>query len=211
MCHKHFENQFTKYFINIFWEGLCIDKGDNTKSLTGTKSDVNRNSLSLSPFIDSLKKISLTSEFLLFFMCFYSHVYSPRQGQTTQWIQKFYDNRKAFSLCPYVASFRMISSKSDFIHSPRARAENPLGTNFWCQQKALTTLTICCKFQTNLLILILYTFFNVFPHVYCPGTDNPLWTKFWCQQKGLVNLPICCKFQKNTSEVWFYTHFYTCI
>ena len=39
-------------------------------------------------------------------------------------------------LCPYGASFKMISSKSDFIHifndfihvySPRARAENPPG------------------------------------------------------------------------------------
>ena len=47
-------------------------------------------------------------------------------------------------------------------------------------------------------ILILYTFFNVFPHVYSPmaGADNPLWTKSWRQQKSLVTLPICCKFQK---------------
>ena len=32
----------------------------------------------------------------------------------------------------------------------------------------------------SLLILILYTFFNVFAHVYSPGAgaDNPLWTKF---------------------------------
>ena len=45
------------------------------------------------------------------------------------------------TLCPYAASFKMISSKSDFIHifndfihvySPWARAYNPLGTNFWC-------------------------------------------------------------------------------
>ena len=38
------------------------------------------------------------------------------QGQTTPSGQHFDDNRKAFSLCPYVASFKMISSKSDFIH-----------------------------------------------------------------------------------------------
>ena len=86
-----------------------------------------------------LKKISLKSNFLPFFMCFFSHVYSPSQEQTTHWGQKFYDNRKAFSLCPYVASFKLISSKSDFIHifndfihvySPGARVDNPLGTNF---------------------------------------------------------------------------------
>ena len=41
---------------------------------------------------------------------------APGQGQTTSWGQNFDDNRKAFSLCPYVASFKMISSKSDFIH-----------------------------------------------------------------------------------------------
>ena len=60
----------------------------------------------------------------------------PGQGQTTPWGQNFDDNRKAFSLCPYVVSFKMISSKSDFIHifndfiyvySPGARSENP----FW--------------------------------------------------------------------------------
>ena len=47
----------------------------------------------------------------------FPHVYSPRQGQTTYWGQKFDDNRKAFSPYPYVPSFKMISSKSDFIHT----------------------------------------------------------------------------------------------
>ena len=51
----------------------------------------------------------------------------------------FDDKKRAFFLCPYVASFKMISSKSDFIHifndfihvyRPGARAENPLGKNF---------------------------------------------------------------------------------
>ena len=54
--------------------------------------------------------------FQFLYDCVFLHVYSPRQGQTNHWGQKFYDNRKAFSLCPYVASFKMISSKSDFIH-----------------------------------------------------------------------------------------------
>ena len=134
----------------------------------GQNFDVNRNSLSFCPSVVSLKKISQVSDFLPFFMWYFSHVYSPRQGQTTHWGQKFYDNRKAFSLCPYVATFKMITLKSDFIHifndfihvySPGARAENPLGTNFWCQQKTLITLTICCKFQTNLFEFWFYTHF----------------------------------------------------
>ena len=69
----------------------------------------------------------------------FTHVYSPRASADNPWGQTFDDNRKAFSLCLYVAIFKMISSKSDFIHifndflhvySPGARAENPLGTNF---------------------------------------------------------------------------------
>ena len=150
---------------------------------------------------------------------------APGRGLKTHWVQKFYDNRKVFSLCPYVASFKMISSKSDFIHifndfihvySLRARAENPLGTNFWCQQKALITLTICCKFQTNLFEFWFYTHFLFFPYVHSPGTeaDNPLWTKFWCQQKGLVTLPICVCFKKislKSDFIHIFACFYTCI
>ena len=52
--------------------------------------------------------------------------------------QNFDDNRKAFSLCPYVASFKMISSKSDFIHNLRilymsiapGQGQKTLGSNF---------------------------------------------------------------------------------
>ena len=69
----------------------------------------------------------------------------------------------------------------------------------------------------SLWILILYTFFNHFIHVYSPGAkaDKPLESKFWCQQKDLttwticckVFLPICCKFQNDLFEFWFYIHF----
>ena len=135
--------------------------------------------------------------------------------QVTHWPQKFYDNRKAFSLCPYVATFKIISSVSDFIHvfndfihvySPGTRAENPLEINFWSQLKALITSTICCKFQTN---LFQFWFYNIFPHVYSPGAgaDNPLWTKSWCQQKILFTLPTCCRFQKISLKTDFIHNF----
>ena len=52
------------------------------------------------------------------------------QGQTTLCGQNSDVNRKAFSLCPFVASFKKISLKSDFIHvySPGAGPDNPLGS-----------------------------------------------------------------------------------
>ena len=86
---------------------------------------------------------------------------------------------------------------------------NPWGKNFDVNRKLLSFWPFVASLKKSLWIRILYTFFNVFLHVYSPGAeaDNPLWTKFWYQQKGLVTLPICCKFQKNIFEVWFYTYF----
>ena len=56
------------------------------------------------------------------------------------------------------------------LYSPGARAENPLGTNFWCQQKALIISTICYKFQTNVFEFWFYTHFLMFFHMYiAPG------------------------------------------
>ena len=64
---------------------------------------------------------------------------SPGQGQTALCGQNSDVNRKALSLCPFVANFKQISLNSDFIHifnifphvySPRADADNPLWTKF---------------------------------------------------------------------------------
>ena len=64
---------------------------------------------------------------------------APGQGQTAPRGQNFDVNRKALSLYPFVASFKEISLKSDFIHffhdlihiySPRAGAYSPQGTKF---------------------------------------------------------------------------------
>ena len=144
---------------------MYIAPGLEQTTSWGQNLDVNRNSLSLCLYVACLKKL-FEVWFFTFFYVFFSHVYSHRQGQTIHWGQKSYDNRKAFSLCPYVASFKMIASKSDFIHifndfihvySPGARAKNTLGTNFWCQQKALNTSTTCCKFLTNQFQFWFYT------------------------------------------------------
>ena len=61
------------------------------------------------------------------------------QGLTTPWGRNFDFNRNILSLRSFVASFKKISLKSDFIHyfhdfihvySPGAGADNPHGTKF---------------------------------------------------------------------------------
>ena len=144
------------------------------------------------------------------------YVYSRGQGQTIQWGQNFDDDRNAFSLCPYVASFKMISSKSDFYTflmilymyiDPGQGQKSPCGQTFDVNRKPYHFDHLLQVSKKSLWILILYTFFNVFPRVYSlgAGADNHLWTKSWCRQKSLITLPICCKFQKNIFKVWFYT------
>ena len=84
----------------------------------------------------SNKSLSFYTHFLMFF-----HMYiAPGQRQTTLCGQNSDVNRKALSLCPFVASFKKISLKSYFIHifacfytciySPGAGADSPLGSEF---------------------------------------------------------------------------------
>ena len=111
---------------------------------------------------------------------------APGQGQTTPWGQNFDDNKKAFSLCPNVASFKMISSKSDFIHifndfiQLQGKARKPLGDKLLMSTESPYHFNHLLQVSNkSLRILILYTVFNVFPYVYSPGAgaDNPLWTE----------------------------------
>ena len=65
---------------------------------------------------------------------------APGQGQTAPRVQNVDINRKALSLFPFVAMFKEISLKSDFIHfffmisymytAPGQGAYSPQGTQF---------------------------------------------------------------------------------
>ena len=161
----------------------------------GQNFDVNRNLLSLRSFATSFKKISLKSDFIQFFLWFYTcllpwgrgwqplgnkifmsigtschfghllqvskkplwslilykfcfmilYMYiAPGQGQTAPRGQSFDVNRNVLSLHSFVASFKKIFLKSDFIqffhdlihvYIPWAGADSPQGTKFWCQHR----------------------------------------------------------------------------
>ena len=163
-----------------------------------------------------LKK-SHWSPILYIFSNVFVHVYSPRSGADNPLVTKFLRQQKAQITLTICCKFQMISLNSDFIHifvfnyfihvnSPGQT--NPWGQNFDVNEKLLPLRPFVQVSKKSLWILILYTSFNVFPHVYRTGAgaDNPLWKKFWCQQKGIVTLPICCKFKKNIFEVSFYIY-----
>ena len=70
--------------------------------------DANQKPLSLCPFVAALKKIALKSNFIYMytFSSFTIMYIAPGQGQTTLCGQNPDVNRKASSLCPFVASFK---------------------------------------------------------------------------------------------------------
>ena len=78
------------------------------------------------------------------------------QGQTAPRGQNFDVNRKALSLYPFVASFKKISLKSDFIqifhdlihvYCRGAECRQPSGDKVLMSTELLVTSVICCKFQ----------------------------------------------------------------
>ena len=149
-------------------------------------------------------------------MLLYMYI-APRQGQTTPWGQMLMSTESPYHFAHLLHVLKTISLKYDFKHilnafihvnSPSPRAKKTLGDKLLMSTESPYHFDHLLQVSNKFLwILILYTFFNVFPYVYGPraGADNLLWTKSWCQQKSLVTLPICCKFQKNIFEVWFYT------
>ena len=85
---------------------MYIAPGQGQKTPWGQTFDVNRKPLSLRPFVASFKQISMNSDFIhIFLMFFHMHI-APGQGQTTLCGQNHDVNRKALSLCPFVASFK---------------------------------------------------------------------------------------------------------
>ena len=81
----------------ILYIHIALGQGQTTS--LGQTFDVNRKPLSLCPFVASLNKSALKSDFIYIFFMFHHYVCSPGQGQKIHWGQNFDDNRKVFSLC----------------------------------------------------------------------------------------------------------------
>ena len=101
------------FFLNLY---MYIAPGQGQTASRGQNFDINRNVLSLHSFVTSFKKKCLWSLILYNFLHDLIHVYSPGAGTESPRGQNFDVNRKALSLYPFIASFKEISLKSDFIH-----------------------------------------------------------------------------------------------
>ena len=92
-----------------------------------------------------------------------------------------------------------------FIHvySPRAGADNPLGTNVDVNRKPLSLCPFVASFKTISLKYDFKHILNDFIHVYSPraGTDNPLGTKFDVNRNSLSLCPFVASLKKNLFEV----------
>ena len=131
----------------------------------GTNVDVNRKPLSLCPFVASFKSISLKYDFKHILNDFI-HVYSPGARAENPLGTNFWCQQK--TLITSTICYKFQTNVFEFwfythflmffphVYSPGARADNPLWTKSWCQQKSLVTLPICCKFQKNVFEVWFY-------------------------------------------------------
>ena len=204
---------------------MYIAPGQGQKTLWGQILDVNRKPLSLRPFVAGLKKNCFEVWFYIHFFQVSPYVYSPRQGDRQSTGDNFDDNRKAYSLCPYVASFKMISSKSDFIHilmilymyiAPGQGQKTLWGQTLDVNRKPLSLRPFVANFKQISLNSDLYTFLMFF-HMYIDQVQGQ--TTFCGQnpdvnRKALSLCPFVASF-KNLSLKSDFIHnfscFYTCI
>ena len=94
----------------ILYIYIALRQGQKTP--WGQTFDVNRKPLSLRPFVANFKQISLNSDFIHILLMFFHTYIAPWQGQTTLRGRNPDVNRKALSLCTFVASFKNIDRTS---------------------------------------------------------------------------------------------------
>ena len=107
----------------------------------------------------------------------------------------------------------------DFIHvySPKAGADNSLGTKFLCQQEHLVTLVICCKFKKILFEVWFYTVFLMILYMYiAPGQGQtaPRGQNFDVNRKALSLYQFVASFKEiflKSDFIQFFSWFNTCI
>ena len=145
---------------------------------------------------------------------------APGQGLTTPWGCNFDVTRNILLLRSFVASFKKISLKSDFlqcfhdfihVYSPGAGADSPRGQSFDVNRNVLSLHSFVASLKKNAFDVRFYTFFfHDLIHVYSPGAggDSPRGQNFDVNRKALSLNTFVARF-KEISLVRFYTFFFS--
>ena len=114
-------------------------------------------------------------------MILYMYI-APRQGLTSPWGRNFKVKRNILSLRSFVASFKTISLKSDFIHfffmilymyiALEQGQTAPRGQNFDVNRKALSLYLFVASFKEISLKSGFIHFFHDLIHAYSPGAGG---------------------------------------
>ena len=115
----------------------------------GLTTPKGQNSLSLCPFVASLKKSLWSLIFLLFFMCVFSNVHSPRHGADNPLRTKILWQQKGLFSLPIRCKFQNDLFKIWFYThfliilymyiAPKQGQTNPWGQNFYVNRKLFPT------------------------------------------------------------------------
>ena len=196
---------------------MYIAPGQGRKPL-GDKCWCQQKALITLPICCRFKKNCFEVWFYIYLFHVSPYVYSPRQGQTIHWGQNFDDNRKAFSLCPYVASFKMISSKSDFmcvfshVYSPRQGQTTHWEQKFDDNRKAFSLCHMLQVSKWSLRNLILYIFLMILYMYIAPGQGQktPWGQTFDVNRKPLSLQPFVESFKQISlnSDFLMFSHMY---
>ena len=162
---------------------MYIAPGQGQTTLWGQNFDVNRNSLSLCPFVDSLKKNLLKVWFFTIFMCFFHMYIAPGRSRQPIGDKNFMTTERPFPFVHNVASLKMISSKSDFIHifndpmiymyiASGQGQKTPWGLTFDVNRKPLPLRPFVASFKQISFNSDFIHIFIFFPHVYSPGAGQ---------------------------------------
>ena len=147
---------------------------------------------------------------------------APGQGLTTPWGRNFDVNRNILSLRSFLASFKKISLKSDFIYifffmiiAPGQGQTALRGQSFDVNSNVLSLHSFVESLKKNLWSLILYNFFfHDLIHVYSPGAraDRPRGQNFDVYRKALSPYWFVASFKEislNSDFFFFFFFFFT--
>ena len=165
-------------------------RGQGQSTPWGQNFYVNRNSLSLCPFVASLNKISLKSDFLPFLCEFFQMYIAPGRGRQPIEDKNFMTTERPFLFALMLEVSNDLFEIWFYTHfliilyiyiAPRQGQTNPWCQNFDVNRKLLPLRPFVGK---NLFEFLIYTHFSCFPHVYiAPGQGQTT----LCGQNSDVN------------------------